>query len=60
MILIHLPRYQAPTHFGSDGPKPGSLRSTYNLVQNDPNIKPAAGPRMRTPIVMAKTKNLFI
>lgn len=50
----NLPRYQAPTHFGSDGPKPGLDKSTYILVQNDPNIKPAAGPKMRTPIVMAE------
>lgn len=49
----YLPRYHAPTHFGSDGPKPGSEKSTYNLVQNEPKMKPAAGPRIRTPIVIA-------
>lgn len=49
-----LPRYHAPTHFGSVGPKPGSDKSTYSRVQNEPKIKPAAGPKIRTPIVIAE------
>jgi len=49
-----LPSHQAPIHRGSVGVILGSTdRSAYRLVQSEPKMKPSAGPRILTPMVMA-------
>jgi len=52
---ITSPSHQAPIHRGSVGVILGSTdRSAYRLVQSEPKMKPSAGPRILTPMVMAK------
>jgi hypothetical protein len=51
------PSHQAPIHRGSVGVILGSIdRSAYRLVQSEPNMKPRAGPRILTPMVIAVTQ----
>jgi hypothetical protein len=51
------PSHHAPTHRGSLGVTGGStLRSAYSRVHTEPRMKPSAGPRIRTPIVIAISK----
>lgn len=59
--IITNPNHQAPTKLGSDE----SIfectdKSAYTLVHKDPTINPKAGPRIRTPIVMAENENKSI
>ena len=50
-----LPNHQAPIHCGSFGVTSASIKgSTYREVQKEPNMKPNTGPKIMTPIVMAK------
>jgi hypothetical protein len=55
--IIDLPSHQAPTHRGSVGVIFGStVRSAYSLVHSEPSMNPRAGPRIRTPMVIAVTE----
>lgn len=47
------PNHQAPIQRGSLASKPGFEKFTYHRVHTDPTINPEAGPRIRTPIVIA-------
>jgi len=52
--MSNLPSHQAPIHRGSVGVILGSIdRSAYRLVQSEPKMKPSAGPRILTPMVIA-------
>lgn len=56
-LINNLPNHHAPTHLGSVVSIFGStVKSAYKLVQNEPTIKPKAGPKIRTPIVIAAIK----
>lgn len=52
-LVIHLPKYHAPTHCASVGSMPGSRFGYGMRVQIEPRMNPAAGPKIRTPMVMA-------
>lgn len=47
------PNHQAPIQRGSPASKPGLVKFTYQRVHTEPTIKPDAGPKIRTPIVIA-------
>lgn len=53
LFNVHLPKYHAPTHCASVGSMPGSRFGYGMRVQIEPRMNPAAGPKIRTPIVMA-------